>query len=599
MRFKIFFSFLLLIVVSARAQQNFGVLDANNITCNVSSTGDLFHRFSSDDLPGFEVPAGSGLRSIYAANLWIGGIDVSENLRLAAEMYESDGNDWFSGPLTNDGSAETSSDIMSQYNRVWVANAQDVQQHMLYFDLVANGESTETLFPGGYDIPQWILDWPAHGDVSQSQDYYLATFNDYNENGIYDPEAGDSPVFCGDRCVLFIMNDKGGVHTESGALPIGLQIIGMLYGFDSDEPALQNTVFVNYKILNQGTYTLTNCAAGMWCDFDLGNPNDDYVGTDVSRGCVYAMNGDAFDEDASVAMGFGEDLPVQGLVFLRGPRTDADLSDNPLTTNIAQAIENNGIPYASLGNGYGDEAFDNETLGMSNSIYFNSTSSPVNGVPNMAYHYYSYLQGRWKNGAALSHGGTGNDNGNLACRYMFPDDSDPLFWSTYGESVDPWNEVVAGNASGDRSMVIAASPFTIEPGEINELDFAFVFARESDGAQPLMETFGAYVDAVRNYFEEELSACSITPLALSTNENESFFTFEMFPNPTDGTCNIILPASMSTARVELTDAAGRLLYSENMRSSSQQFDFSREEAGLYFVRITSATETSVMPLLIH
>jgi hypothetical protein len=599
MKRKFYFFFLLLAAMSMNAQQNFGVLDVNNIKCNVSSTGDLFNRFSNDELPGFEVPSGSGIRSIYAANLWIGGIDVSQQLRLAAEMYEQNGNDWFSGPLTNDGSASTTDEVMNQYNQVRVANAADVQQHLLYFDLVANGQSTEELFPNGYQIPEWMLEWPAHGDVAASQDYYLASFYDYNENGFYDPEAGDYPVFCGDKCVLFIINDNGGEHTESGSLPIGLQIIGMLYGFESDNVALQNTVFVNYKIVNQGTHTLANCAAGVWCDFDLGFGNDDFIATDVARGTVYAYNGDAYDEQGLPGIGYGFDLPVQGLTLLQGPMADADFIDNPITSDVSMALSSSGISYEALGIGYGDGVIDNEFFGMTSTRSYLSNSSLVFGNPVSPIHYYNYMGHLWMNGQLLTHGNMGLTPNSAVCRYVFEGDSDPLFWSTNGEEVTPWTEATAGNQPGDRRMVISAGNFTLEPNEMNELDFAFVFARESDDAQPVMETFGSYVDEVRTYFLEELSECSVTPLVLWALEMDPLLNFEVYPNPTNGMCHVVIPGVFQSCSVELTDASGRIVLSENMRSGSQQFDFSAEEAGLYFLRITSAAATSVKPLLIY
>ena len=53
-------------------------------------------------------------------------------------------------------------------------------------------------FPG-YSIPNSILDWPTHGDISKNQDFYLATFYDKDGDGIYNTNNGDYPCIKGDQ----------------------------------------------------------------------------------------------------------------------------------------------------------------------------------------------------------------------------------------------------------------------------------------------------------------------------------------------------------------------------------------------------------------
>jgi len=54
----------------------------------------------------YEVPAGSGSTAIYAASLWMGGVDVNNQLKIAAQKFRNSGNDFWTGPLsTKDGFA--------------------------------------------------------------------------------------------------------------------------------------------------------------------------------------------------------------------------------------------------------------------------------------------------------------------------------------------------------------------------------------------------------------------------------------------------------------------------------------------------------------
>jgi hypothetical protein len=69
---------------------------------------------------------------------------------------------------------------------------------------------------------------------------------------------------------------------------------------------------------------------------------------------------------------------------------------------------------------------------------------------------------------------------------MFPGESDPLHWGTGG--VDPnyttpggWTEENEGNPAEDRRFLQSAGPFTLEPGEFNNITVGAVYARAQTG----------------------------------------------------------------------------------------------------------------------
>jgi len=83
-------------------------------------------------------------------------------------------------------------------------------------------------------------------------------------------------------------------------------------------------------------------------------------------------------------------------------------------------------------------------------------------------------------------GGTGHINGggdpNTPCLYMFPGDSDPLFWGTFGVPTSfEWTEEQAGNFADDRRFMQSAGPFQLDPGEFNNITVGVVWARASSG----------------------------------------------------------------------------------------------------------------------
>jgi hypothetical protein len=115
----------------------------------------------------------------------LGGTDVNNQLKLAALRYRQ-GQDYWTGPLSKV-FAETTYENCSKYDRHFVTTQDMIREFSAWYEAgandAANGTSTQSeLFPE-YEIPKIIKEWPAHGDVSQGQDYYLAPFYDFNEDG--------------------------------------------------------------------------------------------------------------------------------------------------------------------------------------------------------------------------------------------------------------------------------------------------------------------------------------------------------------------------------------------------------------------------------
>jgi hypothetical protein len=577
------------VVIIVHAQQEFGILDINNIHCNVSSTGDLFNRFGDDELPGFEVPASSGIRSIYAGNLWVSGRTDDQIIHLVGEMYQDSGQDWFSGPLTNDGSASITQETEDAYNHVWVANLADVQQHQLYYHLLNTGQNPLEAFPDGYVIPQWMNDWPAHGNTALGQDFFLAPFYDANGDAVYSPEVGDYPLFCGDQCLFFIINDKGDIHSETGGVPIGLEVRGMLYAFASDSnDMLNNTVFLKYEIINQGSLALHDSQLGLWLDYDLGRPTDDYLATNIENGSVYVYNGDGVDEASSVGPGYDSDLAIQGTVLLKGLRKDADEMDNPITSDVQDALLNDGIPYDGIGLGYDDGIVNNEYLGLRHSMYMQNSIDPAFGLPASGNDYCNYLKGFWKDGVPLSYGGNGHEANGIQANYIFPNDSDPLDWGTSGVAVDAWSEEQAGNPPGDRIALLSSGSATINPGHRQFIDMAFVFARESDDTlSNVLDTYNTRVDEVRSYYLENLIQCLPSETPNGVSEVKQSMELSVFPNPASDFIRLNISNAYKNGRVSLYNATGSLVHSESVKGYSIKLDVKSFSSGIYTLTLES------------
>ena len=79
-------------------------LELNNIRALIETGGSMWQDRSTGSA-AYEVPKGSGHTAIYSGSLWMGGKDFNGQLKIAAVMFRQ-GNDFWTGPLTTDGTVE-------------------------------------------------------------------------------------------------------------------------------------------------------------------------------------------------------------------------------------------------------------------------------------------------------------------------------------------------------------------------------------------------------------------------------------------------------------------------------------------------------------
>ncbi len=524
-------------------------LELNNVRAMIHTAGNLW-QIPGQNFSQYEVPKNSGIMALFTSALWLGGTDVNNQLKLAALRYRN-GQDYWTGPLSKI-YAETSYENCNKYDKHFISTQDMVREFSAWYEAgiadQANGTSTQNdLFPN-YQVPEIIKEWPAHGDVSMGQDYYLAPFYDFNSDGNYNYLDGDYPWYdikkdkeCsvdrtvslyGDKNFWWVMNDKGNIHTETGADPIGMEIRAQAFAFASNDE-VNNMTFYNYELINRGTQTLYNTYFGFFTDGALGDPYDDYVGCDVNRGLGYYYNGDNFDGDNSGYKGYGYSPPAVGVDFFEGPYQDNDGIDNAFGIGENEAL--NGI-------GYGDGIIDNERFGMRRFLYYSNTTNGANvnqTDPTSAADYYNYLRGFWKDGTKFVYGGSGHISDpqadpNTPCEFIFPGTTDPLGWGTNGIPQANWTEQTANNTPNDRRFVESAGPFILKPGAVNNITVGVVWAR-STGGDPFtsVETLRRADDKAQALFEncfKVLDAPHAPLLQIQELENEVIL---MLSNPTN------------------------------------------------------------------
>ena len=520
---------------TARLTMNF-----NDVSALIEQGGSMWQDRSTSTA-AYEVPKtvnGNGPKAIYAGALWMGGTDVNGQLKLAGLTFRT-GNDFWPGPLSVNvgsgnvsdigspfgddvvrdfGAATIDSDQCLAYDKFFTIRKSEVIAYNTWWEC-ANGVSDPAdcidVESPANDVINRIYAWPAHGDITRGQDFYLAPFYDYDGDGQYNPDNGDTPWYddilgrddieCGvdrrislfgDETHWWVFNDTGNIHGESNGEPIGMEVRAQAFTFATADEVNRMT-FYNYEMINRSTQTLTNTYFAQYVDPDLGNFDDDYVGCDVARGLGYCYNGDADDNvsGSNGTVGYGANPPAIGVDFFEGPYQDSDGIDNPgpytddngntYVPPVQNAIDSNGIVYGGIGLGYYDGIIDNERFGMRLFTYYtNGAVYPYND-PSNAPEFYNFMSGNWANGTPVTFGGAGNGTGTGATAtqssYMFPGDSDPLGWATGGIETSNWDEVSAGNPVGDRRFVQSAGPFTLTPGAVNNITVGIVYGRSYQG----------------------------------------------------------------------------------------------------------------------
>ena len=572
----------------------------NNFRWMTALNGAMFFD-QANGLPGFEVPVNSGNHAIFAANLWIGGRDDDDQLHVTAERFcQSPGCLFGPGPLRLDGTPESTIPEASSYNRFWTVSKEEVDAHLAYFDCVNDaGCDEQAQYPNGYTPPEDFLTWPAMGDSDEGFAEYLAPFFDYNGDGLYDAESGDHPIFCGDMAVYSIMNDIGHRPEEGQMGPgLGVEVHSMYYAFDSDEPELFNTLFVNKRIINRGEVNYHDAYVAVWNDFDLGNPYDDYIGSDVQRSMIYVYNGTSFDEGSSSGPGYGDDLPMLGMRILRGPLKDANgMDDAPISEDYER--------YGNQTTGWGDGIADNERLGMAAAIYHSNTGQgapPPTTDPTIPIEYYNFMRAVWKDGTPLSFGGLGYSPGGPSpwVKYMWPGVSDPLFAGsnfTDPNFPDPagWTEFTSDNPPGDRRMLASSGPFSLGAGDEQHIDFAYIFARDShEPGTDVFETLQTYADAVVG-----MECDPLPQIVLNANDvSPETLGFRLYPNPARHT--VTLESLRDGAgHYTIFDLLGKTVAQGNTTGVRNELSVGHLPKGMYLLRYETEGEAAVKKLVVE
>lgn len=393
---------------------------------------------------------------IFHANLWFGGKDANGQIHGSFQNYAQWGYDNFGGPVADVYDEET---VFNQWNQSYYITLDEVENHMQNWDNV------------GYNIPASLLNWPAHGNTDLGEADQLAPFRDLNNNNRYEPQFGEYPEFPGEYCVLTLFNDNR-PHEESFCQVVKAEVYQYLYWFDRTiHPELANIVFSKHHLINRSSESYSDFRVGLFVDADLGNYQDDFIGSDPEYNLCYFYNGDAEDETLS---GFGLYPPAVGIT--------------QLNSNLSGVI--------------GD--------------IFNVPSAITSLSCNQ---YYNALGRVWHDGVHLKEGGIG---------WPVGEDADFIY-----NDQNNWSEIQVSFDAGDRKGILCSDIGDLGPSEEICLDYAFIAVQITGSTLVLIDSLKSKVSETRSHPDVEAltSNCTVT---LSTNSKLSNKpNIQIFPNPSN------------------------------------------------------------------
>ena len=128
-------------------------LSINNVRARLLNGGDMWWNFSDGVYIVPQVsPGEEAVSSLFAGAVWLGGFDDGGNLKLAAQTYRRNGNDFWPGPL-EENSGEVTDEVCSQWDRHFTVYGADISDH------IGKGDVIDCA-----DIHEDLKRWPARGN---------------------------------------------------------------------------------------------------------------------------------------------------------------------------------------------------------------------------------------------------------------------------------------------------------------------------------------------------------------------------------------------------------------------------------------------------
>jgi hypothetical protein len=423
----------------------------NKVFNYYSNNGDGSYNIFSTDNEGFEFPKGGRLTTVFEDGV-VWGAKQGGTVKVGGSVYR---HALQAGPIIVNGTASAlpiADDPSNPANRVYrvrrdmqptpgVTDPNDPhaasQLGILLSDevpLIGRYEAVTTLSLLQQYWDDWNS-WPATRG---------APYTDVNHDGLYDP-ANDIPgIPLADQTLWYVANDLDSLKTAnlSGSSPIGLEMQKTVWAYDRSS-ALSSTLFSGARLINKSGVALDSMFIVQWSDPDVGSGGDDLVGCDTLLSLGYAYNGYSTDPN------YGQTPPAVGFDLLQGPV----VAGAPTDTALFGFARRSGF----------------KNLPMSAFVFFTSGYAPLSDPVQGSGGYIEWFR--------LMNGNTSKSG----APFIDPSTGEPSRFVFSGDPVagTGWNDG-SPLVPSDRRMCVVTGPFTMAPGDTQEVVVACLAARGAD-----------------------------------------------------------------------------------------------------------------------
>lgn len=416
---------------------NYTFFDINNISTFIYNNGGT--DFNLNRGSGFEYPKGSRKALVYTSGL-IWGAKVNDEVRVGGSTYNQG---LVGGKILPNGTAED-------------FNAANVRVYRVRRDFL-NVNTRDQV-----DVSSEIFD--GQGSAQQIRDQYIkdwnewpvndgAPFEDIDGDGQYNYEIDIPGIPGADQTIWYVANDINSLITIDlyGSPSLGIEMQATFWGYKNNTP-IDNVMFRRYVIINKSVNTFQDMYLSLWMDPDIGDAQDDLVGCDTVINVGYAYNSTYYDDV------YGVNAPAIGFKILQGP--------------IVEGSQNDAAKF------FGRNISGMKNLEMTSFHYLFKCCAPKNGDPVLGNYdlgtisWYEYMKGNLRTGEPFLKperlgGGT----------TFFPYSGDPV-------SGNGWLDGVEADPA-DRRMGVGLGPFTMTPGDTQEVIYAHIAAGGEEGVSSL------------------------------------------------------------------------------------------------------------------
>ena len=507
--------------------QSVEYLDANNIKSGYIPGATLFTS-DSGIYNAYEVPIGSGVKSIFASNFWITGLDAGNNLKGAGAQYFNTGFSY--GPVADN--YDFTYD--AAYKKVFKVTQAEISYHIAHHS------------DAGYVAATDIAQWPGNGNTSNGEAAILAPFVDLNGNGTYEPALGDYPDVCGDQAIFMMMNDARPGVNSCQPMRIELHILASASAASGNNP-LNNTTLLSITAFNRSRIDYHGVYFSNFVDNDLGCANNDRVGCDTAGNYFYTYNSavpgassDAGSACPTGEIGYGQKKVAQGTVFLNQKMTAFGFFANGSASGMAD--------------------------------------------PNNCVEYRNYQTGHWRDGTPFTYGGVGY-MGLVATPFIFPGNPlDTAQWSELNPHQGPSIQ------AGDRRSVGSVLIDTLAAGQSTKIDIAYLtsFADSTAAALSELTQLRQDVQTLHQLYGQS-QTCRYTTTGISALSAGA--SLAVYPNPAQGLLTIEANSKLSSVSITDLQGR-ELLRRDLINDNKTVIDMTTVSRGVYLVNAVTVSGSS-------